>query len=306
MRAPDAIVVGAGPAGVSAALWLRSLDLEPLVLESASAPGGQLLHVHFALPNVAGLLAKDGAEVAERFAAQLAARAVNVRCDCVATALEPRGDHDEPTVVLSTGERLSAAAVIVATGARRRRLEVPGERELEGRGISTSATRDRAMLAGRRVVVVGGGDAAYENALMLGAAGSDVTLLVRGEPRAREEFRSRVAAEPRVRVREGVRVQAIEGEDRVTAVRLAARDGDFRLACDAVVVKVGVQPNSEWCRAPLAHDPDGFLVVDEHFCTSGSGVWAAGDIARPPLASMTVALAHGALAAADIRRQLRG
>lgn len=306
MSAPDAIVVGAGPAGVSAALWLRSLDLEPLLLESASAPGGQLLHVHFALPNVAGLLARDGAEVAERFTAQLAARSVPVRCDCVATTLEPRGEDGAPVVVLSTGERLSAPAVIVATGVRRRRLEVPGERELEGRGVSTSATRDRARLAGRRVAVVGGGDAAYENALLLGAAGCEVALLVRGEPRARDEFRSRVAAEPRVRVREGVRVLAVEGGDRVSAVRLATRQGEERLACEAVVVKVGVQPNSEWCRAVLEHDADGFLIVDEHLSTSGDGVWAAGDIVRPPLASMTVALAHGALAAADVRARLRG
>lgn len=303
---PDVIVVGAGPAGVSAALWARSLDLEPLVLESAPAPGGQLLHVHFALPNVAGLAAAHGAEVAERFAAQLAERRIAVRCDAVATALEPGTRERSPAVLLSTGERVEAATVLVASGARRRHLDVPGERELEGRGVSYSATRDRAELAGRRVAVAGGGDAAYENALLLAEAGSEVTLLVRGEPRARVEFRARVAGEPRIRVRENVRVLEVEGGTRVRAVRLAAPAREERIEVDALVIKVGVMPNSEWCRSVLAHDEDGFLIVDDHLATSAEGVWAAGDVARPPLASMTVAMAHGALAMAHIRGALRG
>lgn len=302
---PDVLVVGAGPAGVSAALWARSLDLEPLLVEGASAPGGQLLHVHFALPNVAGLSAASGAEVAARFSRQLAERRVAVRTDVVATALAPARPGSSPAVQLSTGERLEAATVIVATGARRRRLDVPGERAFEGRGVSYSATRDREQFAGRRVAVVGGGDAAYENALLLAEAGSEVVLLVRGEPRARAEFRARVAGEPRIRVREGVIVSAVEGGERVEALRLAGPAGEERLPLDGLVIKAGVLPNSEWCRAVLAHDEQGFLVVDEHLATSGEGVWAAGDVTRPLLASMTVALAHGALAVADIRARLR-
>lgn len=299
----ELLVVGAGPAGVSAALWARSLQLDVELVEGSAGPGGQLLHVYFHPRELPGVLAGDGRSLADAYARQLAEAGIPVRYDARARGLVP---GEEPELLLERGGSLRARALLVATGARRRKLGVPGELEYEGRGVSYSATLDREQLAGRVVAVVGGGDAAFENALLLAAAGCDVTLLARAEVRARREFRERVAAEPRIRVLEHTRVIAVSGDARVRGLRIEGGEGERDLACEAVVVKVGVLPNTEWCRDVLAHDADGWLIVDERFATSAPGVWAAGDVVRPLLAGVPVAMGQGALAVAAIRVRLRG
>jgi thioredoxin reductase (NADPH) len=302
----DLVVVGAGPAGVSGALWARELDLTVRVIEARHRPGGQLHAIHFAPRDWAGIAAADGPAVAAVMARQLAERGVEVRYGDAAAALEPAAGGGPVAVRAADGTRHEARAVLVASGLTRRRLDVPGERELEGRGISTSATRDRARLAGRTVVVVGGGDAAFENALILAAAGCRVTLAVRDRPQAREEFRARVAAEPRITVLEGVRVTAFLGDEVLRAVRLATPAGDRTLDVEGAVVKVGAVPNTAWCAPVLARDADGYLRVDQRLRASLPGVWAAGDVTRPTLPSLSVAVGHGALAVADVRAALRG
>ena len=300
--ARELVVVGAGPAGVSAALWARSRNLDVLVLEIGSGPGGQLHQIHFEPREIAGWLSGGGHALASAYARQLAETGVPVRYGAAAQAL---GLLDGPALHLTSGERVRARAVLVATGARRRLLGVPGEREFEDRGVSYSATRDRDGLAGRDAVVVGGGDAAAENALLLAALGGHITLLARDALRARVEFRSRLAREPLIRVVEHTRVLEIAGGDRVQQLRVHGPGGEQVIACDAVVVKVGVVPNTEWCRESLAHDDEGYLRVDSRLATSAPGVWAAGDVVRPLLPSVPVATGHGALAVAAIRAALR-
>lgn len=308
MRA-ELLVVGAGPAGVSAALWARALELDVLLLDGAPAPGGQLHAVHFHPQDVPGFEQGDGPALAAAYARQLAAASVPLRTDCLAIGIRPAGAFT--AVELAGGEWIEAAAVLVASGVRRRRLDVPGEREFDGRGVSYSANRDRDSLAGRRVAVVGGGDAAFENALLLSRAGSDVTLLVRGTVRARPEFRARVAADERIRVVERACVTAIEGDERIRALRVMGGPGgssppeETELAVEGVVIKVGVVPNSEWCRSSIICDEEGFLRVDERLATSMRHVWAAGDVTRPHPPSIPVAIGQGAQAVAMIRAVLR-
>ena len=301
--ARELVVVGAGPAGVSAALWARSRNLDVLVLETGSGPGGQLHQIHFEPREIAGWLTGGGRALASAYARQLAEAGLPVRYGAEARSL---GVGDELALHLTSGERVRARAVLVTTGARRRRLEVPGEREFEDRGVSYSATRDRDALAGRDVVVVGGGDAAVENALMLASLGGHIVLLARGALRARAEFRERLSREPHIRVAEHTRVREIAGRDRVERVRVSGPGGEQVLACEVVVVKVGVVPNTEWCRESLAHDPEGYLRVDDRLATSVPGVWAAGDVVRPILPCVPVATGQGALAVAAIRAALRG
>ena len=294
---PGLLVVGAGPCGASAALWARSLGLGVEVLEREEAPGGQLRSVHFPPLNFAGAAEGDGRALAARLARQLGAAGIAVR-RAEAAALEP----EAAAVRTAAGERIEAAAVLIATGVRRRLLDVPGERELEGRGVSYSATRDRARLAGRPVIVVGGGDAAFENALILAEAGSQVTLVARRAARARREFRDRVAAEPRIELLENTSVAAIEGEGAVAGVRLAGPGGRVTREASGVVVKIGVVPNTEWCRGAVELDPEGYALVDANFLTSHPRAWAAGDVTRPPLFGIAVAVGQGALAVAAVRR----
>jgi thioredoxin reductase (NADPH) len=305
MTARELVIVGAGPAGVSAALWAKSLHLDVLLLEGGEAAGGQLFHVHFHPRELPGLEAGDGRAIAATYARQLAEGGIPVRYGVRAQSLET---GPPVVVVLAGGERIECRALLITCGARRRTLGVPGEDSFAGRGLSYSATRDRAELAGKRVAVIGGGDAAFENALLLTAAGCDVTVVARGTARARSEFQRRLAAEPRARLLEHTRVLAIEGDDRVRALRIAGAGspaGGESLPCEGVVVKVGVVPNTEWCRSALEHDAEGWLRVDGAFATSAPGVWAAGDVVRPALASVPVAAGHGALAVAAIRASLR-
>jgi len=302
VTAHELVIVGAGPAGISAALWARSHEIPPLVLEAEAGPGGQLLHVYFEPRDLAGMPPGDGPTIAARYQKQLADNGVIVRYGAAvkSLAVAPR-----MLLTLAGGEELAARALLIATGARRRRLDVPGERELEDRGVSFSATRDRDRLAGHAVAVVGGGDAAAENALLLAQAGCDVTLIARASLRARQAFRERVATEPRVRVLVHTRVVRVLGDAHVTGLELESPTGGSRLTCDGVVIKVGVVPNTEWCRDALPHDADGFLRVDGEFSTGAPGVWAAGDVVRPAVLSAAVAVGEGVLAAAAIRRALR-
>jgi thioredoxin reductase (NADPH) len=298
---PDLVVVGAGPAGASAALWARALDLSVCLLEAAPRPGGQLHAIHFEPGNLVGSIPGEGAAIAGRLAEQLKAAHVEVRFDAPAL----RVDAEAMTVHVAGGAAVSAAAVLVATGLRRRRLGVSGESELEGRGVSHSATRDRARFAGQEVVVVGGGDAAFENALLLAEVGCPVTIVVREAPVARREFRDRVAAEPRIEVLDRTRVAAILGDGQVSAVRLEGERGRFELPVAGVVVKVGAIPNSEWLAGTVDLDDRGYVLVDDRFGTSQPRIWAVGDVIRPAPPGIAVAIGQGALAVAAIRAVLR-
>jgi thioredoxin reductase (NADPH) len=298
--APDLLVVGAGPAGVSAALWARSLELSVRVLEAGGEAGGQLHLVHFEPANFAGAASGPGPALASRLQRQLEACGADVRWRTPAESLE----SGAVATVRAGGARHEARAVLIATGARRRTLEVPGERELEGRGVSYSATQDRDRFAGEDVLVVGGGDAAYENALILADVGSRVTLAVRGAPRARRRFRDAVAAEPRIEVLEDTRVTAFDGGDRLRVARLEGTRGAWELPVAGVVIKAGIVPNTEWCGDGLELDDEGWIRVDDRHGTSHPRVWAAGDVTRPEPLGISVATGQAAQAVAALRAAL--
>ncbi len=300
---PDLLIVGAGPAGVCAALWARSSGLETVLVESLEQAGGQLTRVHSTLVGVPGAIG-NGATLAAILSRQLAEAGIPLERGTEATGLLPGGDGLHRVALARAGPR-EARAILIATGLRARTLDVPGERELAGRGVSTSATRDRERYAGQPVVVAGGGDAAFENALLLAAVGCPVTLVVRGAPRARPEFRERAARDPQIRLLERTRVVGILGHGEVSGVRVAGTDGERTIAASAVFVKVGPVPNTEWCRDALDHDADGYLRADPFGATSRPGIWAAGDVTRPPVSTVAAASASAALAVAAIRVALR-
>jgi len=300
---PDLVIVGAGPAGATAALVARSQSLSVVLLDSGDHAGGQLHRVYGALTGVPGVTGA-GATLAAALARQLAEAGQEVRRGCEATGLT--AGVEGPRVALASGETVAARAALVATGLRNRMLGVPGEREFAGRGVSMSGTRDLARYAGQPVAIAGGGDAAFENALMLAAAGCPVTLVVRGEPRARAQFRDRAATDPNIEVVTRARVVEIVGENEVTAVRLSSPAGERTVWVAAVFVKIGQQPNTEWCASALDRDPEGYLRVDESGATSVRGVWAAGDVTRPPVLTVAAAAAGAANAVGAVRKLLRG
>src|SRR5881397_516775 len=152
----DVLIIGAGPAGLSAARWCDELGLDTLVLEQNEEVGGQLLSVHNAIENYLGLRAANGRELRDRFVEQ-----TNISDFDLWTNVEIESvDLKAKRIALKSGEELQSIAIIVATGLRRRKLGIPGETEFQGRGIIESGARDRHQFAGKDVCVIGGGDAA--------------------------------------------------------------------------------------------------------------------------------------------------
>ncbi|MFS8087428.1 MAG: NAD(P)/FAD-dependent oxidoreductase, partial [Acidobacteriota bacterium] len=180
----DVLIIGAGPAGISAARWCDELGLDTLVLEQSDEVGGQLLAIHNPIDNYLGFHAENGRELRDRFVEQTKDADFDLW-----TQVEISGaDLKAKRVVLRSGEEIQAIAIIIASGLRRRRLGIPGEEEFIGRGIIESSG-DREAFAGKDVCVIGGGDAAAENALLFAEVCPTVTLVHRGKKlRARREF----------------------------------------------------------------------------------------------------------------------
>jgi thioredoxin reductase (NADPH) len=211
-------------------------------------------------------------------------------------------------VNLRSGERLRAVALILATGVRRRRLGVPGEEEFAGRGVLESGRKERDAVAGHDVCVVGGGDAAAENSLLLAEVCPTVTLVHRGKRlSARAEFAERIAGDHRINVFTESRLLRIDGRERVEAVEImrAGAIKPFRMAVRGVLVRVGVEPNSELFRGQLHADERGYAVVTGEQETSVEMVFAVGDLSNPLAPTVSGAVGAGATAAKVIASRLR-
>ena len=300
----DVIIIGAGPAGLSAALWCDELGLDALVLEQADEIGGQLLRVYNPVENHLGAEAPDGRRLRDRFAAQVEGKEFDLWTGVEVESVDLRAR----TVSLRSGERLRALALILATGVRRRRLGVPGEEEFAGRGVLESGRLERDAVAGGDVCVVGGGDAAAENALLLAEVCPTVTLVHRGKRlSARAEFTERIAGDHRINVFTESRLLRIEGRERVETIEIV-REGaikPFRMAVRGVLVRVGVEPNSDLFREQLHADDRGYVVVTGEQETSVEMVFAVGDLSNPLAPTVSGAVGAGATAAKVIASRFR-
>src|SRR2546421_4475365 len=276
----DVLIIGAGPAGLSAARWCDELGLDTLVLEQSEGVGGQLSLIHNPIDNYLGLHADNGEQLRARFIAQTEG------CDFdLWTNVEIESvDLKAKRIVLKSGEQLQSIAVIIATGLRRRRLGIPGEIEFAGRGIIESATRDREQLAGQDVCIIGGGDAAAENALLLAQVCPTVTLVHRGRKlRARREFTEQLHTNHCITVFPESIVRRIIGNDWVEAVEIERAQAikPFQMAVQGVVIRIGFEPNSDLFAEELDLDKNGYIVVNAQQETSVQNVFAIGDVADP-------------------------
>ncbi len=299
----DVIIIGAGPAGLSAALWCDELGLDALVLEAGAEVGGQLLSVYNTVENYLGARAGNGRELRDKFAAQVEDAEFDLWTGVEIESVDLRARR----VALRSGEELQAISLILATGVRRRSLGIPGEAELAGRGVMESGARDRDLFAGKDVCVIGGGDAAAENALLLAEVCPTVTLVHRGKQlRARAEFVERLRGEHCITVFKEAVVRRIIGEREVEAVEIM-REGalkPFQMAVKGVLVRVGVEPNTELFREQLHTDERGYVVVTGEQETSVGGVFAVGDVSNPLAPTIAGAVGAGATAAKVIAANL--
>jgi len=294
----DIAVVGAGPAGLTAGIYAARAGLRTAILEGR-APGGQLAATDV-IENFPGLpAAVGGAELSERMREQAERFGCTLRSAEV-TAVRAAGPG-QGFAVEAGPESLSARAVIAASGARPRRLGVPGEERFWGRGVSCCATCDGMFYRGKEVVVVGGGDTAVKEAVFLTRFASRLTLVHRRERlRADRANQERLAAHSgKVTCALGQRVVAILGEEKLRGVVLEAVEGGARreLACEGVFLFVGFDPNSAWLPAGVERDARGYVITDQDMTTAVPGLFACGDVRRRLLRQVVTACGEGATAA---------
>ena len=291
----ELVIVGGGPAGLAAALYAARAGLDTVLYEEGM-PGGKAATTE-RIENYPGFPdGIGGAELMMNMQAQaqrFGARMVNVGVE----AIEP-GDAQ---FILQTGEgRVTARAVILATGVTPRPLNVRGEAEFTGRGISFCATCDGPLFRDRVVAVVGGGDAAVEEALFLSRFPRKVYLIHRRDAlRATKVLQDRAFAEPKIEFLWHSVVQEVLGARTVEAVLIRdVRSGETRtVAVDGVFVYIGMEPNSRLVRGLVALDEQGYVITDEEMRTSRPGIFAAGDVRRKTLRQVVTAVADGAIAA---------
>ncbi len=301
----DVVIVGGGPAGLAALLWSVDLGLAAVLFEKKAEFGGQLLRTYNPVTNYPGARAANGRELRNVFLRQLSERDA-LRCadaEIVATDLEAR------SVTTGDGSVYSGHAVILATGVRRRRLGVPGEEELRGHGVLDSGVKQRDEVAGRHVVIVGGGDAALENALLLADRAAKVSVVHRRDIfTARKDFLERASQNPRIEFLTNAVLRSIDGEGAVGTVTLEdVRSGKrSTLAADRVLIRVGVQPNTELFRGQIELDDDAYVVTDRNCATSRPDIYAIGDVANPRTPTIAAAVGQASVAVKAILGRCSG
>jgi thioredoxin reductase (NADPH) len=301
----DVVIIGAGPAGLSAAFWCDELGLDTLVIEQAEQIGGQLHRVYNPIGNYLGVKTRNGHELLELFSKDVDEADFDLWTGATIDSLDLRAKR----ISLRSGEVLQAISIVIATGVRPRSLGIHGEKEFAGKGIIESGTRDRDLFAGTDVCIVGGGDAALENALLLAEVCATVTLVHRGKKlRARREFAERVQPNNRITVfTESVVTRIIGGETgAVEAVEIQRKGGlkPFQLAVRGVLIRIGVEPNTELFRDQLTVDEKGYVTVNSEQETSVPMVFAIGDVSNPIAPTISGATGAGATAAKVIAARL--
>jgi thioredoxin reductase (NADPH) len=301
----DVIIIGAGPAGLAAAMWCDELGLDTLVLEQNEQTGGQLHFIYGAIENYPGVRANNGREFFERFSERAGAAEFDLWTNVEIEAVDLKAKR----IRLRSGEELQSISIILATGVRRRQLGISGEAEFVGHGIIESPSRDREEFAGRDVCVIGGGDAAAENALLLAEVCPTVTLVNRSKRlRARPTFVQQLQGQHCITVFPESVVTRIMGNDEVEAVEILRKDAlqPFQMAVRGVAIRIGVEPNTDLFRDQLQLDDGGYAVVNSQQETNVANVFAIGDVTNPLAPTISGAAGNGATAAKVIAARLGG
>jgi thioredoxin reductase (NADPH) len=303
MTKEKVIIIGSGPAGLTAALYTARAALSPLVI-SGNQLGGQV-SITSDVENYPGFpeavtgpgLVEQMQKQAERFGARVIIDEVT-RAELVGGPPFRLQTHD--------GE-YEAEAVVIATGSSPRRLGVPGEETLIGRGVSFCATCDGFFFRGKDVVVVGGGESAVEEGLFLTKFAARVRIIHRrDELRAGETLKRQAAANEKLSFIWDSVVEEVRGQGKVEAVRLKnlKTGASTELATDGVFVFIGNDPNSSLFRGQLAMDDRGYLLADKAMMTSVPGVFAAGEIQDPVYRQVASSVGQGCQAAISLERWL--
>ncbi len=294
----DLVILGSGPAGITAGIYAMRARLDTLLLEKGYVTGGQMLNT-FEVDNYPGMPQVTGSEMSAAFERHVRQLGLPIR-QGEATKIIPDG---KGFCIETEEDTYHASAVIIATGTRHRLLNVPGEKELSGMGVSYCATCDGAFYKGKTVAVVGGGDAAVEDGIFLARICKKVYLIHRrDELRAAKILQERLLGLENVEVLWNHELKEIAGDEHVTDVEVYdnQKNSRSRLAVDGIFIAVGVQPNSQALEQIAATDRAGYFIAGEDCKTSTPGIFAVGDIRTKTLRQIVTAAADGANAVTSV------
>ena len=298
----DTIIIGAGPAGMTAALYAARSNLKVALLERG-IPGGQMNNTAD-IENYPGYANISGPELAEKMFEPLENLGVEHLFGLV-EKIEDRGDFKE---IITEDERFEAKTVIVASGANHRHLGVPGEEDYNSRGVSYCAVCDGAFFRNEDLLVVGGGDSAVEEAIFLTRFAKSVTIVHR-----RDELRAQKVLQDRAFTNEKIRfvwdsvVESIHGDERkVTGVTFKnVKTGETSQAdFGGIFIYVGLDPVSEFAADLGITDEAGWILTDHQMKTSVAGIYAVGDVRQKDLRQITTAVGDGAIASQEAYKYL--
>jgi len=299
------IIVGGGPAGLTAGLYAARARLKTVLLEKG-VPGGQVLNTDW-IDNYPGFPeGVSGFELIDRMTAQAKRFDLEIRSGAEVSSMDLAGPVK--SITLADGNVLTARAVVLATGARPNKLNVPGERELAGRGVSYCATCDGPFFRDQEIAVVGGGNTAIQEAVYLTRFASKVTVIHRrGELRATRVVQEQAFANRKIEFVLNSRVTAIEGDTGVERLRLRDNDGrESTLAVQGIFILIGIIPNNEVLPAEQLEMAEGFIRTDQEMRTNLAGVMGAGDICHKEVRQVINGAGEGAVAAMSAEHYLAG
>lgn len=300
----DLIIVGAGPAGLSAAVYGRRAGLDLIVIEQTPMGGGQVVDT-YEVDNYLGMPGVNGFDLAQKFRSHADGLGAVFKSGQV-TAVRDEGERK--IVETADGASYEARTLILAGGAEHAKLGVPGEAEYRGQGVSYCATCDGAFFKKRDVAVVGGGDVAVEDAIYLSRFCNKVYLIHRRDSlRAAKSLQEKLFSCENAEIIWNSTLQRIKGTDLVEGIgiRQNGEETERELAVEGVFLAVGMRPNTEIYRGTVACDESGYLLAGEDCATSVPGIFAAGDIRTKALRQIVTAVSDGACAVASAAQYLR-
>ncbi|GBF04090.1 thioredoxin reductase [Deinococcus aerius] len=306
MQDYDVVIIGGGPAGLTAAIYAGRGSLSTLVLEKG-LPGGQIAQTE-EVENYPGFPEPiSGMELSQRMVQQAEKFGARIEMDEVEAIESTPTSHPYVFTVRGYSGTYRARSVILATGANPRRLNVPGEEHFWGKGVSTCATCDGFFYRGKKVVVIGGGDAAVEEGLFLTKFAEEVTLIHRRDTlRANKVAQARAFANPKMKFIWNTVVEEIQGEDHVTGVRLKnLGTGEVTdMPTDGVFIFIGHVPNTDFVRGTVRLREDGYVEVTDEIYTSVPLLFAAGDVSDYVYRQLATSVGAGTRAAMSAERAL--
>ena len=299
----DLAILGGGPAGITAAIYASRARLNTIWIDKNFAPGGQITAT-YEVDNYPGMPGISGMDLGEAFGEHARKLGLEPKREKLLSLENISGDIK---TIHTKKNEYQARTIILASGAEHRKLDIPGEDDLGGLGVSYCATCDGAFYKDRTVVVVGGGNAAAEDAVFLSGLCKKVYLVHR-----RDELRADKAIQEKIFDCENIEMVwdsvplEILGQDEVTGIKIRnVKTGEEReLDTDGVFIAVGIVPNTTFVKAQLELDENGYICAGEEGITSAAGVFAAGDIRTKALRQVVTAVSDGANTVASVQKYL--